>query len=376
MTERTDKSAFVLHEGKLLRKGYTTGTCAAAAAKAATIGLLAAAFPERVAVDTAEGELLLPLASSDLEGEAATCCVQKDAGDDPDVTDGILVCARVRLDGSDTIAVSGGPGVGRVTKPGLRVPVGEAAINPAPRKQITAAVREVLPPGRGAQVEISVPKGEVVAQRTFNPRLGIVGGISILGTTGIVTPMSEEAYRESLALRLNLLAAQGVDSCAFTFGEYGKDLAATLRLDSERCVATSNFVGYMLDHAVAKGFRHILLIGHLGKIVKVAAGIWQTHNRQADGRMETLTAFAGLEGGEPALLCEIFGCVTTSAVVEILDRAGLAAVYQRVADAIHLRAWQRVGESAAVEAIVYTDDNRILAQTAGAASLVDQLRRQ
>lgn len=375
MTEQAGKSAFVLHEGKLLRKGYTTGTCAAAAAKAAVLGLLAARCPEQVAVDTAEGELLLPVVSARLEGAQAVCCVRKDAGDDPDVTDGILVCASVQLNASGTVVVTGGTGVGRVTKPGLRVPVGHAAINPAPLQQITSAVRRVLPDGSGAEVEISVPEGEAVAQRTFNPRLGIVGGISILGTTGIVTPMSEEAYRESLALRLDQLAALGVDGCAFTFGEYGKDLAATLGLDSDRCVTTSNFVGYMLDHAVARGFRRILLIGHLGKIIKLAAGIWQTHNRQADGRMETLTAFAGLEGGEPALLREIFTCVTTSAVVDILDGAGLGSVYQRVANAIQTRAWQRAGEGVTVEAIVYTDGNRILAETAGAADLADQLRR-
>lgn len=187
--------------------------------------------------------------------------------------------------------------------------------------------------------------------------------------------MSEEAYQESLALRLDMLAAQGIYRCAFTFGEYGRDLAATLQLKPELCITVSNFVGYMFDHAVAKGFKQILFVGHLGKIAKVAAGIWHTHNRQADGRLETLTAFAALEGASLDVLTAIFASVTTSAAVDILDEAGLTSVYQRVADAVQLRCRQRTNEEIEIEVIVYTDEQRILAKTAAAAACVELLRR-
>lgn len=364
---------YVNYAGKQLRKGYTTGTCAAAAAKAAVLYLSNGVCPPAVVISTAEGELSIAIVCSSLQDDVATCCVRKDAGDDPDVTHGIIVCASVQLTTDMEIEIRGGKGVGRVTKPGLRVPVGEAAINPSPRKQIATAVRSVLPAARGAIVEITVPEGERIAQKTFNPRLGIVGGISILGTTGIVRPMSEEAYQESLALRLDMLAAQGVERCAFTFGEYGKDLAAVLQLKQELCVTTSNFVGYMFDHAVAKGFKQTLFIGHLGKIIKVSAGIWHTHNRQADARLEILTAYAGLAGASVSVLEEISTSVTTSAVVDILDREGLSVVYQRVADSVRLRCTQRTQAAIDVEVIVYTDNQRILAQTAGADTLIRQL---
>ncbi len=365
----------VTYAGQRLRKGFTTGTCAAAAAKAAALWLLEGACPDAVTVPTVEGELTLAIAEQSAGSEAASCCVRKDAGDDPDVTHGILICARVQLVPQADITIAGGRGVGRVTKPGLQVAVGEAAINPAPQQQIRAAVQSVLPSGLGAAVEISVPAGEEIAKKTFNPRLGIVGGISILGTTGIVKPMSEEAYQESLALRLDMLAAQGIRRCAFTFGEYGRDLAATLQLEPELCITVSNFVGFMFDHAVAKGFKQILFVGHLGKIIKVAAGIWHTHNRQADGRLETLTAFAALAGAPLDILTAIFTSVTTSAVVAILDEAGLTSVYQRVADAVQMRCRQRTHEELEIEVIVYTDKQRILAQTTAAAAYVDALRR-
>ena len=359
---------------KPLRKGYTTGTCAAAAAKAAVVGLRRGVCPDTVEVATADGLLSLATTEARVTGDVATCCVRKDAGDDPDVTHGLLVCATARLRPDGPVVISGGQGVGRVTKPGLPVPVGEPAINPAPRRQIEAAVRDVLPDGQGAQVEISVPAGEAVAGKTFNPRLGIVGGISILGTTGIVTPMSEEAYRDSLALRLNVLAAGGQERCAFTFGEYGKGLAAVMELDPDLCVTTSNFVGHMLDHAVAQGFEEILFVGHLGKIVKVAAGIWHTHNRWADGRLETLTAYAGLAGASGAVLREVFACVTTSAVVDILDREGLAVVYGRVADTVKRRCEERADGAITFDIIVYTDGHRVLAETVGASALAARLR--
>ena len=257
-----------------LRCGYTTGTCAAAAAAGAAALLLEGAALPAVHIDTpagvrVEAELLEHAAG---EGWAA-CAVRKDGGDDPDVTDGALICARVERSTGPGIAIDGGQGVGRVTRPGLDQPVGEAAINSTPRRmiqeQLEAAAARAGYAG-GLRAVISVPTGEALAGRTFNPRLGIEGGISILGTSGIVRPMSEAALLDSLYLEMDQQRAAGARDIVVTPGNYGEAFAREkLGLSLARWCTCSNYIGAAIDHAAGAGFRSVLLVGHLGKLIKV-----------------------------------------------------------------------------------------------------------
>ena len=367
--------------GKRLRRGYTTGTCAAAAAAAAAYMALHGCVLAQVRVqlpgtgraDDPEA-LELPLAEGTrlLADGAALAAVTKDGGDDPDITTGLNIWAEVRLNDSGEIAICGGQGIGRVTLPGLKVPVGEAAINPVPRAMICRNVQAVLPPGCGAQITISAPGGEELARRTFNPRLGIEGGLSILGSTGIVNPMSEEALKESLRLELRVLAAKGWQTVLFAFGNYGLQFLREQHIDEAQVIKISNYLGFMLDEARQLGIRQVIIIGHIGKLVKVSAGIFNTHSRTADARLEIITAYAALAGAEPKLLDQLYQCKTTSAAVELLEGAGgsLAGdVYRRIAENTARRAEIYTYGAITCGAILFGDANRLLYMEEQAAEL-------
>jgi len=274
--------------GKQLRLGYTTGTCAAAAAKAASQMLLEGQKVEEVSILTPMGiEVDILVTEAKLENGICTCYVHKDGGDDPDATHGMKIYASVEYISEDTIVIDGGIGIGRASKPGLAIAVGQAAINPVPMQMIQQAVEAFKPKGKGLKIVISAPEGIEIAQKTFNPILGIEGGISILGTRGIVIPMSDEAYKESLALKLSMLKEEGVKEVVFMPGNYGERfIGKHYEMDANRLVMTSNFIGFMIDEAVRYGFTKILLIGHIGKLIKVAGGIFHTHSRVADSRNE------------------------------------------------------------------------------------------
>lgn len=332
---------YVNAAGKRLRCGYTTGTCAALAAAGAARLLLAGAVPATVALVTPKGlRVEVPLEQARLEGpRAAVAAVAKDAGDDADVTDGLLVWARVELAPEVSgVAIDGGEGVGRVTKPGLDQPVGAAAINRVPRQMIAeavAAVRDDLAYEGGLRVTVFVPGGETVAQRTFNPDLGIEGGISILGTSGIVEPMSEAALVETVCLELRqAFALHQADAChrlILTPGNYGLDFLRAQGLDQldVPVVRCSNFVGEALDEAALLGFDEVLLVGHAGKFVKLAGGIMNTHSRMADCRMELVCAHAAACGA-PAEVCRaVLDAATVDAALEALLATEAAAGLQR-----------------------------------------------
>ncbi|HHV08827.1 MAG TPA: cobalamin biosynthesis protein CbiD [Clostridiales bacterium] len=319
---------YIVKNNKKLRLGYTTGSCAAAAAKAAARMLLEQRKVDSIPLMTPKGILLkLKVLEAVVTLGRASCGIKKDAGDDPDVTDGIMVYALAEKCMEPGVILEGGLGIGRVTKKGLEQEPGEAAINKVPRRMIREAVLEVMEeldyPG-GIKVTISIPEGVEIAKKTFNPRLGIEGGISILGTSGIVEPMSEEAIKETIHLEIRLLRASGKMHLLCTPGNYGVDFAKeTLGLDLEKGVKCSNYIGDTIDYAVAEGLETVVLVGHIGKLVKLAAGIMNTHSRQADGRMEILTAHAAMAGGDPELLKKIMAAITTEEALEYIKEKGL-----------------------------------------------------
>ena len=359
-----------------LRCGYTTGTCAAAAAAGAAARLLTGetlpavriATPAGVAV---EAELLQHAAG---EGWAA-CAVRKDGGDDPDVTDGALIFARVERTDTPGIIIDGGEGVGRVTLPGLDQPVGAAAINSTPRRMIAEQLESAAAKAGytgGLRAVISVPEGEALAKRTFNPRLGIVGGISILGTSGIVKPMSEAALIDSLYLEMDQRRAAGTEDLLLTPGNYGESFSReVLGLNLHRWCMCSNYLGAAIDHAAGAGFRSVLVVGHLGKLIKAAAGCMNTHSKTADARRETLTAHAALAGADRALLRALFDSPTTDAGVELLKQAGLLGpVMASIGEALDGQLKRRAGEGLTIEALFFSNQYGILGKTPGAERLL------
>lgn len=365
----------VWHNGKALRKGYTTGSCATAAARVAALMVLRQHVIHQVSIVTPSGVTLhLNVESPMIEGRQAVAAIRKDGGDDVDATHGMLIFARVRLNDSGTIALSGGEGVGTVTREGIGLPVGSAAINRTPRQTIEAAVREVIGPERGAEVEIFAPEGEERAKKTYNGRLGIIGGISIIGTTGIVTPMSEESWKRSLAIELEQKRAEGHEKIILVPGNHGERFVReVLQQDPGMVVTMSNFVGYMIQESVRLGFRHIVLIGHPGKLVKVAAGIFHTHSHIADGRMEVLVAHLALMGAPLPLLQSVSQCDTTEAAQGSIEAQGFQGLWNILAQ----RICTRVGEMLrytdnppGYDAILFSFDNHIL----GTSRPVDAIR--
>lgn len=331
---------YTINRGQRLRRGYTTGTCAAAAAKAAATMLSSGQAVDSVSIMIPAGILLtLPVEQVVRQNDEVCCAVRKDSGDDPDVTGGILIFATVRCKKEEGITLRGGEGVGTVTRPGLLVNMGEPAINPIPRAMILEALEDFLAPGRGLEVVISIPGGAELAKKTFNPRLGIVGGLSILGTTGIVEPMSEEAFKDSLALELKMLPPPKRSFLVLVPGNHGKKTAAEqLRLPRERIIKMSNFVGFMLDQCREYGVKKVLLVGHISKLFKVAGGIFHTHSRVADARFELFAAHAALLGAETGLIIRLKECLSAEEMLEVLDEIPVKGIYNLFAAKVSERA--------------------------------------
>ena len=309
---------------KLLRCGYTTGTCAAAASKAAVAMLFKQESMDSVAITTPnQTDLIIDVLNPQFKDNVASCSIEKDSGDDPDITNGILVSSKVTLlPDSSEIIIEGGKGVGKVTKGGLDQPVGMSAINSVPRKMIKDSLNELAMQYNykgGFHVLISVPKGEEIAKKTFNPELGIVGGISILGTTGIVEPMSAKALADSIKVEISVIAAESNESILIFLGNFGKKFTEEeLNLSTKPGIMCSNFIDVALDSSVEFGFKNILIVGHIGKLVKLGIGMFNTHSHNGDGRIETLLSCALDAGANIEILNEIQKCVTTNAVLDIL----------------------------------------------------------
>ena len=355
-----------------MREGYTTGASATAAMKAALLALRGE-FPKMVTVLSPQhAEITIPVDSASAEGGIGTATVLKDGGDDLDCTHGTPVVVSVRYTETPGLELRAGRGVGTVTKPGLQVPVGKPAINPGPQLMMRQVYEEMAGRDKGLEVTVSIPHGEELAKQTLNPAMGVVGGISVLGTTGIVKPMSEDAYKRSLAPQLSVVKACGYHTVVLAPGRIGETAAQRMGIPRDVIAETSNFSGYMMEQAVSVGFRKMLLIGRMGKLVKVTSGSFHTYNRNSDGRMETMAAYAALNGAGPAVVRDILDCTTTDAAAEIIARKHLEAVYPQMAERAQVRCERYIFGKAQVGVIFATMDGTVIAASSRAAEIAEE----
>jgi cobalt-precorrin-5B (C1)-methyltransferase len=361
----------VVETRRVLRYGNTTGACAAAAAKAALIAVVKEPV-DRVGVPSPFGirfEILVKEAKK-LTDDTGVATVVKDAGDDIDATDKLEISATVKLTDDGKVTIRSGKGIGIATKPGLQVAIGEPAINPIPRRMIEESVKEVLPAGRGADVTINIPEGEKVAAKTLNPKLGIIGGLSVLGTTGVVKPLSMEACRRSLVPQIDVAVSAGYERVFFVPGNIGERITKKLfNPPEDAIVQTGDFVGYMLDKAAEKGVKEILFLGHPGKLAKVAAGIFNTHHKVADARNEVVAAYAGAVGADAALVNRILQANTTEESITLLKQANLSEqVFDRIAERVSQRISERVQQKIKISIVLVSLDGEVLGADTNARS--------
>lgn len=400
---------YVIKNQKKLRLGITTGTCSAAAAQAAAMQLLLDVESHTVTLRTPKGMTVsVPVYLLESDSRKASYKVVKDSGDDPDVTNGTDVCVtvayakqRVReqtdgreeFDGSQDrtcaftsesfpfLTLDGGIGIGRVTKEGLEQAVGQAAINRVPRQMIFAAVGDVCEKANVCEplhITVWMPEGETLAKRTFNPKLGIEGGLSVLGTSGILEPMSEQAIVATIETEIRQLHAVGEERMLVTPGNYGQAYASEyLGLDLAKSVKSSNYIGDTIDLAISYGMTDFLLVGNIGKLVKLAAGIFNTHSKVADGRGEIFAVHAAMAGAGANVVQEIYNCINTDRMLDVLDREGLReAVMQSILAAIAKHVAGRVGDAMRVGVVVFSEKYGYLGQTKDAATVLEVFHRK
>lgn len=366
-----------------MRKGFTTGSCAAAAAKAAIYMLLLGQEKNQIEIETPAGIMFnATIVDIKRSEEQVSCAVIKDGGDDPDVTTGAHVVATVSVDENVNdfrVFIDGGTGVGRVNLPGLDQPVGNAAINHVPREMIEKEVTEVcrlLDFNGHVNVVVSVPEGIELANKTFNPRLGITGGISILGTTGIVEPMSSKALVDTIKVELSQKKALGRSYVAVSPGNYGlKFMQDTFGYDLDTSVKCSNFIGETVDMVCNLGFEGMILTGHIGKLVKVAGGIMNTHSHEADSRMEILGAAAIKAGCDLDLAKAILDCLNTEEALRLLDESNLLhetmeIVLEKVLFYLNFRSQSKIQ----IECILYSNEFGILAESSRASNMIEYIK--
>ncbi|MDO5349115.1 MAG: cobalt-precorrin-5B (C(1))-methyltransferase CbiD [Lachnospiraceae bacterium] len=382
---------------KKLRKGFTTGSCGAAAALAAAVLLFEGEELNQVNLITPKGtELRIQIAEAESGAGFAQCGVIKDSGDDPDITNGAMVTVRIsrqaeeeiRTDGKwyldeqkdFSLFLRGGAGIGMVTRAGLSCPPGMWAINPVPRKmifqQVAAVCRRCKVTGP-VYITIEIPEGTRLAEKTFNPQLGILGGLSVLGTSGIVEPMSEGALIETIRLEIRQKAAEGVGNLLVVPGNYGERFVSEqMGLSLKDAVKCSNFIGNTLDIAVESGIEKLLLVGHAGKLLKIAAGVMNTHSSMADGRMECLAAYGAACGASQEMAQRILNCITVDEALGILEeRDGLReAVMKMAMSRIDAHLKRRAGAGLQIGAVLFTNDRGILGATLQAEEMIRLLR--
>jgi cobalt-precorrin-5B (C1)-methyltransferase len=348
---------------RFLKYGITTGATAAAAAKAATIAALKEPV-DHVVIPTPIGlRFEVPVKSSrKLAIDTAEAVAVKDAGQDIDATDKMEIIATVKITNDGKVTIKSGVGVGVVTKPGLQVPVGEGAINPVPRIMITQAVKEALPEGKGAEVIISAPEGANIAKKTTNAKLGVKGGVSILGTTGVVKPLSLEACRRSMVPQIDVAIARGYKRLVYVPGNIGEKIAKEkFNIPEDAIVQTGDFVGYMLDKAVEKDVKEIIFIGHSGKLVKLAANIFNTHHKVGDARNEVIASYAGAVGASTQTINMLLAANTSDEATEILKQVDLVEkTYDKIAVRVHQRISDRVENKIKLSIVIVSMDGKVL----------------
>ncbi|MDN9574144.1 cobalt-precorrin-5B (C(1))-methyltransferase [Clostridioides difficile] len=402
---------YVYIDGKKYRRGYTTGSCATGASKAAVYMLITKNRINTINIDTPKGiPLLLKVDNINISDTFVECSIKKDGGDDIDATHTMDIYARAEIvaknnknkgyltlkdiDSLSTnseckselykfIRVYGGTGIGVVTKKGLSVDVGKPAINPTPLKMINHEIRKligdnfesILGNDKVLKITIFAPQGETVAKKTFNPRLGIVGGISIIGTTGIVEPMSDEGWKKSLSIELQMKKEQGLDKIILVPGNHGEQfIREKLNLDIKYVVRVSNFIGYMIKEAQRIGYKKILMAGHIGKFIKVSAGIFNTHSKVADARSEILVANLALMGARYEFLNKINQCVTTEEAVELINNSEYREVYNILSNKCKERVKQYLNEDSDdidLEVIIFSMDKSLLGKSDNTDDLVE-----
>ncbi len=328
--------------------GVTTGTVATACSLAALDILLDDEDIACVKVETPKKTLDIIIDECKrISSFKAYATAHKNPYNDPDVTVDMAIVSTVELidkiDESSNVIITGGEGVGIITKPGLQIPVGEYAINPVPRKMIVENLTDRIPEGKVAKVTISIPEGEKIAKKTMNPKLGIVGGISVLGTTGIARSMSSEAYKNSIVTQIDVALASNIDDLIFVPGNIGEKLALKqLNVGKEQIVQTGNFVGFMFEEAEKRGINKFTYFGHIGKLIKVAGGIFDTKHAVADGRREVMVTHAALCGADNESLQRLYDSKTTDDMMDILNEIHLSVeVSNSIAQAIRDRCMQR-----------------------------------
>ena len=344
---------------KELKGGFTTGAAAAAGVKSALIFLSTGKIVTEVEITALDGTVLkIPVKKVEMLGEKISVEVVKNSGDDPDITNGVSIFTTVKKIAGDEIIFRAGEGVGKITKVGLQIPVGEPAINPGPRQLIKNVVAEFN--CTGLEVEISIPAGVELAKKTLNPLLGVEGGISVIGSTGVLRPMSEEAFKNSLVPQIDVAKSAGYETLIFVPGKIGETIAKKFNFPEGAIIQTSNFIGFMLEQAAEKNIAEIILCGHLGKLIKVAAGIFHTHNRIADARLETLAAYSAAEGLPSSEVQKILNSATTEEATEIISANKIETVYKKIAERASLRAERYVFGKLKVKTILVDYAGNIL----------------
>ena len=326
--------------------GVTTGTVATACSLAAIDAILDSPDIVCVNVETPKKSLDIIIDECRRLSDNSACAVaHKNPYNDPDVTVNLAIVAHVELidfDGEKVI-ITGGEGVGIITKPGLQIPVGDYAINPVPRKMIKKNLEDKVPGGKSAKVTISIPRGREIAKKTMNPKLGIIDGISVLGTTGIARSMSSEAYKNSIVTQIDVAIASNLDDLIFVPGNIGEKLALKrLEVTKEQIIQTGNYVGFMFEEAKKRGIDKFTFFGHIGKLIKVAGGIFNTKHAVADGRREIMITHAGICGADKEVLLKLYDSATTDDMMDILNEINLQReVVNSIATAIKQRCMQR-----------------------------------
>jgi len=352
--------------GKALREGFSTGSCAAAAAKGAATALVRHALQVEVTIDLPIGRrVTFPVNACQLEGDLARCSVIKDAGDDPDCTHGAEIVAEVRLKGEPGISIDGGGGVARVTKGGLGIEIGKASITRVPLKMITDSVSEALAaaewPG-GADVIIVVPGGVEMAKKTMNQRLGLLGGISILGTSGIVKPYSTAAYKVSIVNAIDVAVASGLTEVVITTGGKSEEYAQRTwgALPETAFIEMGDWVGFTLTYCKKKQIAKVNVGGMIGKLSKVADGEFYTHARQAAINLDGLAAIAESVGAAPEVADKIRRGNTAREAQEIVVAHGVSGFFDRVAEKVSTNCRGYVEGAFSVETVLTDADGTIL----------------